>query len=138
MLIAFLIYLINVFESIQKLACIFLIIGVCLIGVAFLFSVVTNSLDNEIDKKVAKKVAKKVIKFSSIFFIVLSLIVVFVPKSETMYLMIGAYVGSKVIQNPEVNENLSKVYKIINYKLDEVLDEYEQNLKENTSKALSR
>ena len=83
MLIAFLIYLINVFESIQKLACIFLIIGVCLIGVAFLFSVVTNSLDNEIDEKVAKKV----IKFSSIFFIVLSLIVVFVPKSETMYLM---------------------------------------------------
>lgn len=134
MLIAFLIYLINVFESIQKLACIFLILGVCLIGVAFLFSVITNSLDNEIDKKVAKKV----IKFSSIFFIVLSLIVVFVPRSETMYLMIGAYVGSKVIENPEVNENLSKVYKIINYKLDEVLDEYEQNLKENTSKALSR
>ena len=134
MLIAFLIYLINVFESMQNLACIFLIIGVCLIGVAFLFSVVTNSLDDEIDEKVTKKV----IKFSSIFFIVLSLIVVFVPRSETMYLMIGAYVGSKVIENPEVNENLSKVYKIINYKLDEVLDEYEQNLKENTSKALSR
>ena len=115
MLITFLIYLINVFESIQKLACIFLIIGVCLIGVAFLFSVVSNSLDDEIDKKVAKKV----IKFSSIFFIVLSLIVVFVPKSETMYLMIASYIGSKVIENPEVNENLSKVYKIITYKLDE-------------------
>ena len=134
MLITFLIYLINVFESIQKLACIFLIIGVCLIGVAFLFSVVSNSLDDEIDKKVAKKV----IKFSSIFFIVLSLIVVFVPKSETMYLMIASYIGSKVIENPEVNENLSKVYKIITYKLDEALDEYEQSLKENTSKALSR
>ena len=134
MLIAFLIYLINVFESIQKLACIFLIIGVCLIGVAFLFSVVSNSLDDEIDKKVAKKV----IKFSSIFFIVLSLIVVFVPKSETMYLMVASYLGSKVFENPEVNENLSKVYKIITYKLDEALDEYEQNLKDNTSKALSR
>ena len=134
MLIAFLIYLINVFESMQKLACIFLIIGVCLIGVAFLFSVVSNSLDDEIDKKVAKKV----IKISSIFFIVLSLIVVFVPKSETMYLMIASYLGSKVIENPEVNENLSKVYKIITYKLDEALDEYEQNLKENASKTLSR
>ena len=134
MLIAFLIYLINVLESMQKLACLFLIIGVCLIGVAFLFSVLSNSLDDEIDEKVAKKV----IKFSSIFFIVLSLIVVFVPKSETMYLMIASYLGSKVIEHPEVNENLSKVYKIITYKLDEVLDEYEQNLKENTSKALSR
>lgn len=134
MLIAFLIYLINVFESMQKLAFIFLIIGVCLIGVAFLFSVVSNSLDDEIDEKVAKKV----IKFSSIFFIVLSLIVVFVPRSETMYLMVASYLGSKVFENPEVNENLSKVYKIITYKLDEALDEYEQNLKDNASKALSR
>ena len=122
MLIAFLIYLINVFESIQTLACIFLIIGVCLIGVAFLFSVVSNSLDYEIDKKVAKKV----IKFSSIFFIVLSLIVVFTPKSETMYLMIGAYLGTQIIEKPEVSEKISKVYKIINLKLDEVLDDLSQ------------
>ena len=122
MLIAFLIYLINVFESMQKLACIFLIIGVCLIGVAFLFSVVSNSLDDEIDEKVAKKV----IKFSSIFFIILSLIVVFVPKSETMYLMIGAYLGTQIVEKPEVSEKLSKVYKIIDLKLDEVLDDLSQ------------
>ena len=122
MLIAFLIYLINVFESIQNLACIFLIIGVCLIGVTFLFSVVSNSLDDEIDKKVAKKV----IKFASIIFIVLSLIVVFVPKSETMYLMIGAYLGTQIVEKPEVSEKLSKVYNIINLKLDEVLDDLSQ------------
>ena len=122
MLIAFLIYLINVFESMQKLAFIFLVIGVCLIGVTFLFSVVSNSLDDEIDEKVAKKV----IKFSSIFFIVLSLIVVFVPKSETMYLMIGAYLGTQIVEKPEVSEKLSKVYKIIDLKLDEVLDDLSQ------------
>lgn len=122
MLIAFLIYLINVFESMQTLACILLIIGVCLIGVAFLFSVVSNSLDDEIDEKVAKKV----IKFSSIFFIVLSLIVVFVPKSETIYLMIGAYLGTQIVEKPEVSEKLSKVYNIINLKLDEVLDDLSQ------------
>lgn len=125
MLIAFLIYLINVFESMQKLACIFLIIGVCLIGVAFLFSVFSNCLDDEIDEKVAKKV----IKYSSIFFIVLSLIVVFVPKSETMYLMIGAYLGTQIVEKPEVSEKLSKVYKIIDHKLDEVLDDFEQKSK---------
>ena len=122
MLIAFLIYLINAFENMQKLACIFLIIGVCLIGVAFLFSVISNSLDNEIDGKVAKKI----IKYSSIFFIVLSLIVVFVPKSETMYLMIGAYLGTQIVEKPEVSEKLSKVYNIINLKLDEVLDDLSQ------------
>ena len=125
MLIAFLIYLINVFESMQKLACILLIIGVCLIGVAFLFCVFSNCLDNEIDEKVAKKV----IKYTSIFFIVLSLIVVFVPKSETMYLMIGAYLGTQIIEKPEVSEKLSKVYKIIDLKLDEVLDDLEQKSK---------
>ena len=125
MLIAFLIYLINVFESMQKLACIFLIIGVCLIGVAFLFSVFSNCLDEEIDEKVAKKI----IKYSSIFFIVLSLIVVFVPKSETMYLMIGAYLGTQIVEKPEVSEKLSKVYKIIDHKLDEVLDDLEQKSK---------
>lgn len=125
MLIAFLIYLINVFESMQKLACIFLVIGVCLIGIAFLFSVFSNCLDDEIDEKVAKKV----IKFASIFFIVLSLIVVFVPKSETMYLMIGAYLGTQIIEKPEVSEKLSKVYKIIDLKLDEVLDDLSQKSK---------
>ena len=77
----------------------------------------------------AKKVAKKVIKFSSIFFIVLSLIVVFVPKSETMYLMIGAYLGTQIVEKPEVSEKLSKVYNIINLKLDEVLDDLEQKSK---------
>lgn len=125
MLIAFLIYLINVFESMQKLACIFLIIGVCLFGVASLFGVFGKCFDDEIDEKVAKKVAK----FASIFFIVLSLIVVFVPRSETMYLMIGAYLGSKVVEDPEVSEKLSKIYKIVNLKLDEVLDDLEQKSK---------
>ena len=122
MLIAFLIYLISVFESMQKLACIFLIIGVCLVGVAFLFSVFGHCFDDEIDEKIAKKV----IKFSSIFFIVLSLIVVFVPKSETMYLMIGAYLGTQIVEKPEVSEKLSKVYNIINLKLDEVVDDLSQ------------
>ena len=59
MLIAFLIYLINVFESMQKLACIFLIIGVCLIGVAFLFSVFSNCLDDEIDGKEVFRAIRK-------------------------------------------------------------------------------
>lgn len=125
MLIAFLIYLINVFESMQKLACIFLIIGVCLIGIGFLFSVFSNCLDDEIDEKVAKKI----IKYSSIFFIVLSLIFVFVPRSETMYLMIGAYLGTQILEKPEVSGKLSKVYNIINLKLDEVLDDLEQKSK---------
>ena len=137
MLIAFLIYLINVFDVIQKLAFIFLIIGVS-VFVIFLVIYLFEYFSTNYKDEIVNSINKKYIKYVSIFFIVLSLIVVFVPKSETMYLMIASYLGSKVIENPEVNENLSKVYKIITYKLDEVLDEYEQNLKENTSKALSR
>ena len=137
MLITFLIYLINVFDVIQKLAFIFLIIGVS-VFVIFLVIYLFEYFSTNYKDEIVNSINKKYIKYVSIFFIVLSLIVVFVPKSETMYLMIASYLGSKVIENPEVNENLSKVYKIITYKLDEVLDEYEQNLKENTSKALSR
>ena len=137
MLITFLIYLANVFDVIQKLAFIFLIIGVS-VFVVFLVIYLFEYFSTHYKDEIVNSINKKYIKFVSIFFIVLSLIVVFVPKSETMYLMIASYLGSKVIENPEVNENLSKVYKIITYKLDEALDEYEQNLKENTSKTLSR
>ena len=137
MLITFLIYLANVFESIQKLACIFLFLGVS-VFVVFFVSYLYEYFSTNYKDGIVNSINKKYIKYVSIFFIVLSLIVAFVPKSETMYLIIASYLGSKVIENPEVNENLSKVYKIITYKLDEVLDEYEQSLKENTSKALSR
>lgn len=137
MLITFLVYLASVFDVIQKLAFIFLIIGVS-VFVVFLVIYLYEYFSTNYKDEIVNSINKKYIKYVSIFFIVLSLIVVFVPKSETMYLMIGGYLGSKVIENPEVNENLSKVYKIITYKLDEILDEYEQNLKENTSKSLSR
>ena len=135
MLIAFLIYLINVFDMIQQLATLVLIFGICLVVLFILFRIACYFDDGEFWDK---RISKRIVKYVSIFFIVLSLIVVFVPRSETMYLMVASYLASKVIENPEVNENLSKVYKIITYKLDEALDEYEQNLKENTSKALSR
>ena len=137
MLITFLIYLANIFDVIQKLAFIFLIIGVS-VFVVFLMIYLFEYFSTNYKDEIVNSINKKYIKYVSIFFIVLSLIVVFVPKSETMYLMIASYLGSKAIENPEVNENLSKVYKIITYKLDEVLDEYEQNLKENASKSLSR
>lgn len=137
MLITFLVYLASVFDVIQKLAFIFLIIGVS-VFVVFLAIYLFEYFSTNYKDEIVNSINKKYIKYVSIFFIVLSLIVVFVPRSETMYLMIASYLGSKVIENPEVNENLSKVYKIITYKLDEVLDEYEQNLKENTSKSLSR
>lgn len=137
MLITFLIYLANTFDVIQKLAFIFLIIGVS-VFVVFLVIYLFEYFSTNYKDEIVNSINKKYIKYVSKFFIILSLIVVFVPKSETMYLMVASYLGSKVIENPEVNENLSKVYKIITYKLDEALDEYEQNLKENTSKALSR
>ena len=43
-----------------------------------------------------------------------------------MYLMIGAYLGTQIVEKPEVSEKLSKVYKIIDLKLDEVLDDLSQ------------
>ena len=46
-----------------------------------------------------------------------------------MYLMIGAYLRTQIVEKPEVSEKLSKVYNIINLKLDEVLDDLEQKSK---------
>ena len=120
MLITFLIYLANVFDVIQKLAFIFLIIGVS-VFVVFLVIYLFEYFSTHYKDEIVNSINKKYIKFVSIFFIVLSLIVVFVPKSETMYLMIGAYLGTQIVEKPEVSEKLSKVYNIINLKLDEVL-----------------
>ena len=125
MLITFLIYLANVFDVIQKLAFIFLIIGVS-VFVVFLVIYLFEYFSTHYKDEIVNSINKKYIKFVSIFFIVLSLIVVFVPKSETMYLMIGAYLGTQIVEKPEVSEKLSKVYKIIDLKLDEVLDDLSQ------------
>lgn len=80
------------------------------------------------------KVTSKSIKICIISSIIFGIIVILVPKSSTMYLMAGAYVGTEASKNPAVVNKLSKVNKIIDYKLDEILNELgSKNLDSNIS-----
>ncbi len=67
----------------------------------------------------------KSIKICVIAGIIFGAVVILVPRSSTMYLMAGAYVGTEAIENPNIVNKLSKVNKIIDYKLDEMLKELE-------------
>jgi hypothetical protein len=48
------------------------------------------------------------------------LLIVFIPKKDTVYLMAAASVGQQIIESPEVKEVNSKILNIINKKLDEM------------------
>jgi hypothetical protein len=48
------------------------------------------------------------------------LLLIFIPKKDTVYLMAAASVGQQIIESPEVKEVNSKILNIINKKLDEM------------------
>lgn len=130
MLLAFFIYLASVFDTLNSVAKIALFI----LFVTFCFSFIFNMVSNADRNPFLHKVTSKSIKICIISSIIFGTIVILVPKSSTMYLMVGAYVGTEASKNPAVVNKLSKVNKIIDYKLDEILNELgSKNLDSNVS-----
>lgn len=58
-------------------------------------------------------------KWCTIGSIVLTLIATLLPSEKTIYLMLGAYTGQKIIQS----ETAGKVLEIVNLKIDDYLEE---------------
>ncbi|HHI9584839.1 TPA: hypothetical protein ACQCWR_001754 [Campylobacter jejuni] len=121
MLLSFFIYLAGVFDALKSTAVVALFILFVTFCLSFTFNVAAH-VDREDH---LRKMTSKSIKICAIASIIFGAIVILVPKSSTMYLMAGAYVGTEAIENPNIVNKLSKVNKIIDYKLDEMLKELE-------------
>ena len=64
-------------------------------------------------------------KWTIPFAVFLTLLTALLPSEKTLYLMAGGYFGQQVVQS----EQVGKVVKIIDIKLDEYLKEAENKLK---------
>ncbi|EAK3475217.1 hypothetical protein BHV26_08380 [Campylobacter coli] len=121
MLLSFFIYLAGVFGALKIIA----VVALFILFVTFCFSFVFNVVAHVGRKDHLRKMTSKSIKICVITSIIFGAIIILVPRSSTMYLMAGAYVGTEAIENPNIVNKLSKVNKIIDYKLDEMLKELE-------------
>jgi len=65
---------------------------------------------------------KRTFKSACITIAVCSLFLVFIPAKKTMYLMVGAYAVERVVETPEAKEFGSKLLKVVNSKLDEMIE----------------
>ena len=78
--------------------------------------------DSLIAANVAKDAASvKRIRNSIIVGIIATVALVIVPTTKTAYIMVGAYVAQKIVQDGGVQEIGNKVYQIVNNKLDSYL-----------------
>ena len=98
----------------------FFAIGLVTAGI-LLFCAIYNTLEGEPFKP---KIWIVVLMCSS------SLIAVFIPKQDTLYLMGAGYLGQRAVQS----ETADKVLKIVNGKLDEYLNDVEKSIKEGVKK----
>lgn len=61
-----------------------------------------------------------VFKFAVVSSIMIGTVMSFIPRKQTMYLMIGVGAAQDIVNNPKVQEVGGKVLSIINQKLDEL------------------
>ena len=73
------------------------------------------------DGKFPTKAITKFVKWFAVIYLVVLIGVAAIPSSKTIYMMLGAKMTTEVIQTEELN----KVKKIINLKLDEMIKESE-------------
>lgn len=131
MLLAFLIYLAEVSGSIKHVSGWFIVLLVFSICVFAIYTMVSDDEDN----RKGMEFGKRVLKCLSVTLILSMIVNVAIPKSSTVYLMVGAYMGTEVAKSPDISEKLSKINKIIDYKLNDLLDELKEKSEAKSSKS---
>lgn len=124
MFLVLFIYLVDVIGSID------IIVSVILSVLVFLFIVSAVSIgSSKLENEKTDPGIMKLFKTLTVAVAILLSVKILLPSEKTMYLMAGAYVGQQIITNEAVSNKLEKVNKIIDYKLDDIIAEYEKDLK---------
>lgn len=94
------------------------IVGIVLLslGAGISFMIIVNDLVEE------NQIGDTWKKFLSLIIIGTSLLV-FLPSKNTMYTMLGLKLGKEVVESESVSSVLEKTYKIIDNKLDSILED---------------
>lgn len=130
MLIALFIYLAEMASKLSKIFCILSFVSGLPLLVLIIYKFI-KFFDSTAEGNTFKEVAseKSLFRYSLITFIVFSFITIITPQEKTMYMMAGAYLGTELITNKIVSDKLDKVNKIIDFKLNEIIKEYEKGNK---------
>lgn len=103
-------YLIEVISSLKIVGIVLLVLG----AVTTLVLIVNNIVGCEPIGNTWKK-------FLSLIIVGTSLLI-FLPSKTTMYTMLGLKLGKEIVQSESVSSVLEKTYKIIDNKLDSILE----------------
>lgn len=135
--LVWLVYFISMLESIFPVLIIILIASVVVLALMLLTSDTVSYIDKDCPKyraanaeqvalfaarnTAAEAVHYKRTKNAAIVAIISAFLLIVVPSTKTAYIMVGAYVAQKIVQDGGVQEIGNKVYQVINNKLDSYL-----------------
>ena len=122
----FILYLIELLSTIDKVAYGFIFSLVVLGAISQLATMVAQGIwDIEMQDTFKKFIKPNIKRYILVLSILLS-IVVLIPSERTMYIMAGLYSGDKVLDTVSQSETFQKAEQLLNQKLDEMLGDLEE------------
>ena len=122
----FILYLIELLSTIDKVAYGFIFSLVVLGAISQLATMVAQGIwDIEMQDTFKKFIKPNIKRYILVLSILLS-IVVLIPSERTMYIMAGLYSGDKVLDTVSQPETFQKAEQLLNQKLDEMLGDVEK------------
>lgn len=122
----FILYLIELLSTIDKVAYGFVFSLVVLGAISQLATMVAQGIwDIEMQDTFKKFIKPNIKRYILVLSILLS-IVVLIPSERTMYIMAGLHSGDKVLDTVSQPETFQKAEQLLNQKLDEMLGDLEE------------
>ena len=122
----FILYLIELLSTIDKVAYGFVFSLVVLGAISQLATMVAQGIwDIEMQDTFKKFIKPNIKRYILVLSILLS-IVVLIPSERTMYIMAGLKTGDKVLDTVSQSETFQKAEQLLNQKLDEMLGDVEK------------
>ena len=122
----FILYLIELLSTIDKVAYGFVFSLVVLGAISQLATMVAQGIwDIEMQDTFKKFIKPNIKRYILVLSILLS-IVVLIPSERTMYIMAGLKTGGKVLDTVSQSETFQKAEQLLNQKLDEMLGDVEK------------
>ena len=122
----FILYLIELLSTIDKVAYGFMFSLVVLGAISQLATMVAQGIwDIEMQDTFKKFIKPNIKRYILVLSILLS-IVVLIPSERTMYIMAGLKTGGKVLDTVSQSETFQKAEQLLNQKLDEMLGDVEK------------
>ena len=122
----FILYLIELLSTIDKVAYGFIFSLVVLGAISQLATMVAQGIwDIEMQDTFKKFIKPNIKRYILVLSILLS-IVVLIPSERTMYIMAGLYSGDKVLDTVSQSETFQKAEQLLNQKLDKMLGDLEE------------